>query len=230
MKSRKQQLFVATAVTVCLLAGCGDSEENHLADAKKTYTPVVETGYEVNNVNFSFADISELRFDFSSGVGAWCTSINVYEDGSFKGQFNDADAGDSGENYPNGTRYYCIFTGNFTEPQKVNDYTYSVKVKCIELREEPGIVEYGDGAKYVSSGPYGMEDAGEFLFFLPGAPVSELPEEYIDWVMNAYGTIDTYLPFYGLYNVNTEEGFASRGDVKASSIDDETADHLQGER
>ena len=103
-----------------------------------------------------------------------------------------------------------------------------MKVESIELREEPGIVKFGDGAKYISSGPYGMEDAEEFLFFLPGAPVSELPEEYMDWVTSAYGTIDTYLPFYGLYNVNTEEGFASRGE--ASSVDDETADPLQEER
>ena len=220
-------LLIAAAMTVCLLTGC----ETYSTDTGQTDASAAETentADNVSNVNFSFADISELRFDFSSGVGAWCTSVNVYEDGTFKGQFNDADAGDSGENYPKGTRYYCIFTGDFTEPQKVNDYTYSVKVESIELREEPGIVKFGDGAKYISSGPYGMEDAEEFLFFLPGAPVSELPEEYMDWVTSAYGTIDTYLPFYGLYNVNTQEGFASR--VEASSVDDETADPLQEER
>ena len=100
--------------------------------------------------------------------------------------------GDSGDDYPNGTLYLCNFKGKFTEPVKIDDYTYSMKIETIELEQTPDEVEYEDGFKYVYSEPYGLENADEFLVYLPGALVSSLPEE---------------LPFYGIYNVADQTGF-----------------------
>ena len=55
-----------------------------------------------------------------------------------------------------------------------------------------------------------MEGAEEVLIYLPGAPVSELPEEYINWVRNDMVDPDAVeLSFYGLYNVTEQNGFSS---------------------
>ena len=53
--------------------------------------------------------------------------------GSFEGSYYDADMGDRGENYPNGTVYLCNFSGKFTDITQVNDYTYSMTLENGEL-------------------------------------------------------------------------------------------------
>lgn len=150
--------------------------------------------------SFSFADLAPLEFWFASGAGAWGTVLTVHSDGTFAGNYHDSDMG---------SMRLCDFTGKFSDPVQVNDYTYSVKLEQLKLEREPGDEEWKDGIKLTYSEPYGLDDAKELLFYLPGAPVEELPEGYQSW-MRSYGDyIGTELPFYGLYNVNGEQGYSS---------------------
>lgn len=147
-------------------------------------------------------------FYFQSGAGAWGTELTIKTDYSFAGYYSDSDMGDSGDGYPNGTMYICKFSGTFTQPEKVNEYTYSMEIEMLELEGVPGEEYYEDGVRYIWSAPYGLDDAGEILVYLPGAPVAELPEEFVLWVnMSLRG--ETELPFCGLYNVNGTQGFSS---------------------
>ena len=132
--------------------------------------------------DFSFEQLSNLTFSFSSGVGAWRTMLTISGNGSFEGTYSDSDMGDSGEGYPNGTVYLSEFQGRFSGPSKVNDYTYSVEIQEMTLAEDVGTSEIIDGTRYVYSEPYGMDGAEEILFYLPGAPLEELPEAYRSWV------------------------------------------------
>lgn len=174
---------------------------------------------------FSFADISNLEFWYGSGAGAWCTTLTVNDDGTFEGNYHDSDMGDSGDDFPNGTCYSCTFIGKFTEPEQVNAYTYSVKIDRIDLEKKVDTEEIRDGVKYIYSQPYGVYDATEILFYKQGAPIKELPEEYRSWV--GYGNLndltETELPFYGLFNVNTGDGFSSTPLSGKWTIDDELA-------
>lgn len=159
---------------------------------------------------FSFKDLKDYEFEFSSGVGAWATALSIDGDGSFKGTYHDADMGDTGEGYPDGMFYFCSFSGKFTKPKKINDYTYSVRIASIKYDHQVGTEEYGDGRKYVYTEPYGLEDSDEILIYLPGSPISQLPEPYMDWVRSAiFNENETVLPFYGLYNKKIEDGFSS---------------------
>lgn len=54
-----------------------------------------------------------IDFVFSSGVGAWATSMTLEQDGAFSGEYYDADMGVCDEDYPNGTVYICDFRGGF---------------------------------------------------------------------------------------------------------------------
>lgn len=216
---------------VILAGGCGNedakTQEYQIAEdsVKETETAKetekaeeTETAKEAETAEetekgtetLSLAVLEDLEFYFASGAGAWRTILQVKADGSFSGTYSDAEMGASGEGYPNGTYYYCDFHGTFTEPVKVNDYTYSMKIKDISCANEPETTEIINETLYHYSTPYGMEGAEEILLFLPGAPTAELPEEYMGWVRYDMKEPDAAeLPFYGLYNVTEQNGFSS---------------------
>jgi len=68
--------------------------------------------------DLEFADLADIVFDFSRGVGAWCTQIEILSDGTFSGYHSDQDVGDTDVDYPKGTRYFCSFSGKFLELKK----------------------------------------------------------------------------------------------------------------
>lgn len=160
---------------------------------------------------FQFSDLSDRVFYFSSGAGAWWTELRIQGDGSFEGHYQDADMGDSGDDYPNGTLYYCDFIGFFDQLEKVDDFTYKMNLSSISFKEKPAQEEeIIDGVRYIYTGAYGL-DGEEFYLYLPGSKLADLPQAYRDWVgyHNLEAVQEEELSFYGLYNVNGELGFSS---------------------
>lgn len=145
---------------------------------------------------FSFADLPDTLF-LSSGVGAWASELSVNADGSFTGQYHDMDMGVTGEGYPNGTQYLCNFSGQFTQPVKLNDYTYSMEIATM-TSDPPDQVTIHDGIRSITSGPVGLENSERLLIYLPQAPVSQLPEDFLSWA-HIYEPRET-LDLYGIYN------------------------------
>ena len=168
---------------------------------------------ETASSDFSFEDLKNLEFLFASGAGGWGTVLTIHPDGSFQGEHFDGDLGDTGDGYPNGTAYQCIFSGQFTQPEKVNDYTYSMQISELTYAREAGSEEIKDGVRYIYSSAYGLANAENILIYLPGAPLAELSEDFRSWVgyHDLSRTTDTELPFYAL-NVNDKAeqyGFSS---------------------
>ena len=184
--------------------------EVEVSEEVNTEKSEIAENTEKENNNSVFNELRGLEFYFSSGAGGWRTIVDIEADGSFSGVYSDSDMGSVGEGYPGGTYYYCEFEGKFTEPVKVNDYTYSMKIEEIHYANEPDTEEIIDEILYHYSLPYGLEGAEEVLLYLPNAPISELPEEYMGWVYNDMEDANvTELPFYGLYNVTEQNGFSS---------------------
>lgn len=152
--------------------------------------------------------LSNWSFSFSSGVGAWATSLDINGDGSFHGIYSDSDMGVTGKGYPGGTIYYCEFTGQFTEPVKINDYTYTMKIEEMDCKQEKNKTEIKNKCRYVYSAPYGLDGADEIYIYTPDALVSKLPEGYLNWVYQTEESPEN-LDCYGLYNVAEETGFIS---------------------
>lgn len=159
---------------------------------------------------FSFADVANREFYFSSGAGGWYTVVYIHDDGSFDGHYRDGDMGSTGDGYPNGTVYYSEFSGRFTKPEKINDTTYSFEIDAIEYANEVE-EEIKDGFYYYYTTAYGLVGAEEFYMYLPGTKIEDLPEGYTSWVHYYYeeAVSGAELSFYGLYNVTMEEGFSS---------------------
>lgn len=182
--------------------------------SQDSFDEVVESesspSQDLDEDKLSFSDLSEYSFYFSSGAGGWGTGMEIYEDGSFEGNYHDSDMGDTGESYPNGTVYISNFSGQFSQPEKVNEYTYSMKLEKLNYDNAVGSEIIEDGVLYRYDEAFGVAGGDNFLIYLPGAPLSELPEEFKMWV--GYfddSAADVELPFYGLYNVNEQCGFSS---------------------
>lgn len=147
------------------------------------------------------------------GRGGWSTSFTMEDDGSFSGVYIGNAMGDADPDlYPEGTRYTCVFSGQFARPERVDDNTYSVKIESLELSHPAdGAEELADNIRYIFTGPYGLEDTDELLLCLPDKPASELSEDALrspsdraGWKPTEAGTLGAYM----LYNPAQNEVFS----------------------
>lgn len=176
--------------------------------------------------NDIFAKLPE-SFTFLSGAGGWSTDVRINADGTFVGLFEDWDMGGRGESnqdgteyeYPNGTKYECYFSGSFTDVVQISEYEYSMRIASLITEGTEGEERIVDDALYITSHPYGFDNADEFRLYLPGRDTANLPQEYLSWVTGSLVTYkDDYampaaLPCYGLYNVGGQQGFLDSATV-----------------
>lgn len=170
--------------------------------------------------DFSYKDMKNLEFSFSSGAGAWSTELYIEEDGKFHGIYHDTNAGETGEDYPNGTQYVSEFKGEFSNLIKVDNLTYKTTIKSITYNNKVGTQTIKDGVLYKYSEAYGLDNPKDMIFYLPDTRVSDLPEEFYTWIAGALydyetNTEESELSFIGLYNENAKEGFSSYSIVES---------------
>ena len=86
-----------------------------------------------------------------------------------------------------------------------------MQIAEINYGEEPGTEEIKDFMLYCYSDAYGREGAQEILIYLPGTPLSELSEEFRNWIgyFDLAEAEDDKLPFYALNVKPDEYGFTS---------------------
>ncbi len=154
----------------------------------------------------TFEDFAGLEWMFTSGAGAWYTTLEIGADGTFTGSFHDSEMGDAGDDFPYGSVYGCLFHGRMTMGEQVNAYTWSVHVDELELDEDQVPEAIEEGIRYVTSEPYGIKAGIDMQLYLPGTPVSELPEDFLFWA-HLIGEEAEALPYYGLYDVEGDAGF-----------------------
>ena len=203
------------AVLLLALAACGKTEDavpSFTAASETTAAPTETTvspaEASLSEEAFSFAELEYTTFRFSSGAGGWQTELRIEPDGSFQGAFYDSNMGITEEAYPNGSVSLSNFTGRFGQPEKVHDHMYSLKLEEIRYEVQPGTQEIRDGVQYCYVRAFGLEDVETLLLYLPGVPLEELPEDFIIWANLTYSE-ETALPFYGLYDPETGNGFSS---------------------
>ena len=128
-----------------------------------------------------FEPLSAMYWYFSSGVGAWSTDLYILSDGSFSGEFHDSDMGDMADDYPDGTIYYCAFTGRMSLDGRLDENTLVIRIDSLEYdRSRPEeLIE--DGTRYIAAEPYGLSAGDEMLLYQPGTPLRLLSEEMLLW-------------------------------------------------
>ncbi len=195
-----------------LLTGCS-REVTSVTTIPSTQETVVEMQIpettEESRV-FSYAELQFCPFTFASGAGAWQTLLQVYPDGSFRGEYLDSEMGDAGEDYPKGTCYIASFSGQFGAAQWVDDTTWRLPIVKLN-RETPEGSYIEEGIRYVPADPFGIHGATELLLYCPEAVTADLPEGYLQWAgdLGQFASETVLLGSYGLYSPVLETGFTS---------------------
>jgi hypothetical protein len=137
-------------------------------------------------------------------------------DGTFSGYYNGYILEDYFDDDSGIAQEESSFIGRFKDIKRIDDYTYSMNLDYITIEGEIGDETIHDGMTMVTTQPQGFDNASEFLLYLPGRRISDLPEPFMFCMNPLYNSNNIYqlLPFYGLYNVGGEEGF--EGEIPAS--------------
>ena len=216
--TRNKLKFMELLVSSALLVACG--EKNVEQAAVESSEAAIESTSEVTESAGSTSEAPEdgnifaqmpKNFTFASGVGAWATSLELSEDGSFIGEYHDSDMGAIGDGYSGGTIYVCGFSGKFSDPEPTeyqNIYSMKLQELNIDDKDKLNTEEIIDEVMYVYSEPYGLENADELLIYTPGAPLSEIPEECMSWTTLSSSFSDVVPDgYYIIYNVHDGEAF-----------------------
>lgn len=144
------KITIVLTLVVMVFSGCGKAE----AFAYKQF----------DNIQFTCA----LEEGAGQGIAVGGqTSMRIQEDGSFSASYYAMDMEDTGEDYQGGTMYYGSGFGQIAEPVRVDDYTYRAKVESITWSETDG-ESFQGGMRMVYTEVYGLEEAEEFMIYLPG--------------------------------------------------------------
>lgn len=154
-----------------------------------------------------------LNMIFASGAGAWGTEITLNADGTFTGEYHDSEMMEHSDQYPNGTVYYCKFSGKFANITKIDEYSYAMTLDELTKDASRGEEWIEDGTRYVLSGAHGIENGTDFVFYMPDTPLDGLNSEFMSWWPDYYklsgeaGEIPTTLGRFGLMNGTEHFGF-----------------------
>lgn len=153
---------------------------------------------------------SKTTFVFTSGLGEWKTTLNIKADGRFYGLYEEWHRSDIVEGNSKGTCYYSDYSGKFSKMTKIDEYTYKLEMPEYKTKQEIGTEEAYEDAWYKYMEPYGIKGGEVFYIYLKDKPVSELPDEFVEWsdatIDGGIKTLDK-LPVNGVYNATMMEGF-----------------------
>ena len=126
------------------------------------------------------SELSGKSFVLSSGAGAWVSFIDIKDNkGNFETEFSDADMGHI---------YLASGKGQFEIEEKIDNYTYKLKVKNFERTSpEPGIYDKdssGRDQEYLAV-PHGLETSDlknpnpveSVTLYLPYKNNNEIPDD-----------------------------------------------------
>ena len=153
-----------------------------------------------------FDTLSGLEWNFNSGAGGWFTEIQIRADGSFSGSFHDSEMGECADEYPDGTVYFCSFSGQMSPAEQISENTWKIRVE--KLEKEQGTDEIADGIRFVPADVYGLSEGDEMVLYRPGTPVSVLTEEMQLWAhVPEQETTQTELENWFLSSEKNDSGF-----------------------
>ena len=117
------------------------------------------------------------NFVFSSGTGGWSTTLSIGPNSTFSGIYHDSDMGVTGPGYPGGTVSYSKFSGQFKNVHQLNPNLYEMYIENLQYENPVGGSEIKEGQKYDYTEAYGISKNHRMAIYLPGTPISSMPEE-----------------------------------------------------
>nr|WP_279293420.1 hypothetical protein [Enterococcus cecorum] len=116
------------------------------------------------------------NFVFSSGSGGWGARF-LSDLMAFSGNYHNSDMGSTGPGYPGGTISESKLSGQFTRAHQVSPTLYEVYLENLQYEKPVGSLEIKDNVKYEYTEVYGISKNTRMAIYLPGTPISSMPEE-----------------------------------------------------
>lgn len=154
-----------------------DSMEDDIKASDDDLSDVVSGAREL-----TFEDLSKYCFELCSGAGGWSEDFYIETDGSLHGDYHDSDMGDCGDGYPDGTLYWCTYTGKFGNLTRVDAYTYEVTLEDLQYDTSRPKEEIRDDIRYIRTESSALGGNDTFQIYLPGKKVSDLNEAVWWWL------------------------------------------------
>ena len=85
--------------------------------------------------------------------------------------------GVTGPGYPDGTVSYSKFSGKFKQVHQLNPNLYEMYIENLQYENPVGGSEIKENRKYEYSEAYGISKNPRMAIYLPGTPISSMPEE-----------------------------------------------------
>ncbi len=182
----------------------------HNRNAHKAFIEDIPAGVSAATL---FSVLEGKTFTYTSGAGAWHTTITFGSGGNFEGTYYDANMGETGKNYPGGTVYQSSFYGALGDSTWQENCHYSLRLRYLYLHNNNlGSENIVDGVRYVVTGATGFEKAGYFSLYVPGYNTAKAPEPMRKWLSALEGWGDKFpnsIPCWTLYNIGGETTFFS---------------------
>ena len=116
------------------------------------------------------------NFVFSSGSGGWGARL-LSDLMAFSGNYHNSDMGSTGPGYPGGTISESKVSGQFTRAHQVSPTLYEIDIENLQYEKPVGSSEIKDNVKYEYTEVYGISKNTRMAIYLPGTPISSMPEE-----------------------------------------------------
>lgn len=144
------------------------------------------------------------NFVFSSGTGGWGARF-LSDLMAFSGNYHNSDMGSTGPGYPGGTISESKLSGQFTRAHQVSPTLYEVYLENLQYEKPVGSLEIKDNVKYEYTEVYGISKNTRMAIYLPGTPISSMPEELR---LYSYGLIPEDSQILPVYVIQEDmEGF-----------------------
>ncbi|CAI3393742.1 hypothetical protein CIRMBP1257_01421 [Enterococcus cecorum] len=180
-KDKKKKTKTSSSTTESTTKQTSTTKEQTTQSKTTTsQTPQAEktTTSEKNAVQPTILDtLVGKNFVFSSGAGGWGSSLSIGPNGTFSGDYHDSDMGSTGPGYPGGTISESKVSGQFTRPHQVSPTLYEVDIENLQYEKPVGSSEIKENRKYEYSEAYGISKNHRMAIYLPGTPISSMPEE-----------------------------------------------------
>ncbi len=182
----------------------------HNRSAHKAFVEDIPAGVSAAKL---FSVLEGKTFTYSSGAGAWRTTVTFGANGYFEGEHTDSNMGETAKEYPGGTVYTATFYGFLADPKWEGNCQYSLRLKGLYLHNNNiGQQNIVDGVRYVVSSAIGFEKAGFFTLYLPGMESAKTPEPMLNWLAGLEGwgsNRPNTIPCWTLYNIGGEAPFVT---------------------
>lgn len=206
------------------------SKETFKKNAKED--KYIKENPDKENPNKIFNETSRLfRFAFDGG-SRWESYFWVLDDGNFEGFHYSVSAGTPHTDYSRWEINKSQFSGRFKNIKKISEYEYHMTISDFVNPVYQNII---NGVKLINSNPIGFTHNGilskEFILYLPGKKVSELPKHIPSLIPNFYKSNSVSLSRAVFYIKDTQDAFYenfSFGKVNNDFAVEELKKYLKG--